>query len=69
MKKLKISKEHAEQIIKDNIDYLFWDDGTEINTNDIIEKFNIVRYNNTYNLQHVDLDYSIEDIIITGDEI
>ena len=69
MKKLKISKEHAEQIIKDNIDYLFWADGTKINTNDIIEKFNIVRYNNTYNLQHVDLDYSIEDIIITGDEI
>ena len=69
MKKLKISKEHAEQIIKDNIDYLFWADGTKINTNDIIEKFNIVRYNNTYNLQHVDLDYSIEDIIVTGNKI
>lgn len=69
MEKLKISKEHAEQIIKDNIDYLLWADGTEINTNDIIEKFNIVRYNNTYNLQHVDLDYSIEDIIITGNKI
>ena len=69
MEKLRISKEHAEQIIKDNIDYLFWADGTEINTNDIIEKFNIVRYNNTYNLQHVDLDYSIEDIIITGNKI
>ena len=50
----------------ENIEYLTWTDGTEITRDELSSDFAITTYRGMINLEHMEEDFRIEDIVLTG---
>lgn len=61
---LDIDPKIIDQIIRDNEEYLIWEDGSEITKDDILSCFDLLKYeDDTYSLGHKKDDFYINDII------
>lgn len=68
MKKFKITEDLLNDILdnSENVEYLMWINGESIDRNEILTYFHLTKYpNGQFNFEHNEVDYRIEDLILS----